>query len=134
MRISLLHFISLPSHAPLLPCSLYVGTMPTYHIADLDLLKEIFVKHFDKWTNRMVRVLHILYCTMCVCQIIFFVCCNMLLYGVTLAQKCANPNVVENFTPYSYSRRLHTLTCDGRVCAQDVCVMHICTVCVCLRM
>ena len=133
MRISLLHFVSLPPHALLLPCSLYVGTMPAYHIADLDLLKEIFVKHFDKFTNRMVRVLHIFHCTMCVCHILFFVCCNMLLYGVTLAPKMHQLNVVENLTPYSCSRCLHTFTCDGKACAHNVCVTHMCTVCVCLR-
>ena len=38
-------------------CRLYVGTMPAYHIADPDLLKEILVKHFDKFTNRMVCLL-----------------------------------------------------------------------------
>ena len=134
MRISLLHFVSQPPHALLLSCSLYVGTMPAYHIADLDLLKEIFVKHFDKFTNRMVRVLHILHRTLCVCHIIFFVCCNMLLYGVTLAPKMRQLNVVENLTPYSCSRCLHTFTCDGRACAHDVCVTHMCAVCVCPRM
>ena len=37
-------------------CRMYLGTVPMYHIADPDLLKEILVKHFDKFTNRVVRM------------------------------------------------------------------------------
>ena len=68
---------------------------------------------------------------MCVCHIIFFVCCTMLLYGVRLALKMCQLNVVGNLTPYSCSRCLHTFTCDGKACAHYVCVMHMCAVCVC---
>ena len=37
-----------------LPYSIFFGTTPTYIIADMDLVKEITVKHFDKFTDRLV--------------------------------------------------------------------------------
>ena len=36
--------------------SVFLGTKPTYFIADLDLCKEITVKHFDKFVDRTVSV------------------------------------------------------------------------------
>ena len=36
------------------PPSVFLGTKPSYYIADLDLCKEIFVKHFDKFVDRLV--------------------------------------------------------------------------------
>ena len=34
--------------------SVFLGTKPTYFIADMDLVREITVKHFDKFVDRMV--------------------------------------------------------------------------------
>ena len=34
--------------------SVFFGTKPWYFIADLDLCKDIFVKHFDKFVDRLV--------------------------------------------------------------------------------
>ena len=34
--------------------SVFLGTKPSYYIADMDLCKEIFVKHFDKFVDRIV--------------------------------------------------------------------------------
>ena len=34
--------------------SVFFGTKPCYYIADFDLCKEIFVKHFDKFVDRLV--------------------------------------------------------------------------------
>ena len=36
---------------------MFVGTTPVYVIADMDLCREITVKHFDKFADRMVIVL-----------------------------------------------------------------------------
>ena len=36
------------------PPSVFLGPKPSYYIADLDLCKEIFVKHFDKFVDRLV--------------------------------------------------------------------------------
>ena len=36
-----------------LPCSVFFGPMPVYFITDLDLVKEITVKHFDKFADRL---------------------------------------------------------------------------------
>ena len=36
-------------------CSVFFGTKPAYFIADMDLVREITVKHFDKFTDRLVR-------------------------------------------------------------------------------
>ena len=39
----------------LLPhCSVFFGSRPVYDITDMDLFREITVKHFDKFTDRMV--------------------------------------------------------------------------------
>ena len=35
-------------------CSVFFGTRPAYFIADMDLFREITVKHFDKFTDRLV--------------------------------------------------------------------------------
>ena len=35
---------------------MFLGTKPSYFIADLDLCKEITVKHFDKFVDRLVSV------------------------------------------------------------------------------
>ena len=34
--------------------SVFLGSVPVYIIADMDLVKEITVKHFDKFADRMV--------------------------------------------------------------------------------
>ena len=34
--------------------SVFLGTRPAYFIADMDLVREITVKHFDKFVDRMV--------------------------------------------------------------------------------
>ena len=34
--------------------SVFFGTRPAYFIADMDLVREITVKHFDKFTDRLV--------------------------------------------------------------------------------
>ena len=38
----------------IIPPSVFLGTKPSYYIADMDLCKEIFVKHFDKFVDRIV--------------------------------------------------------------------------------
>ena len=38
----------------LLLCSVLLGPQPFYVISDMDLVKEITVKHFDKFVDRMV--------------------------------------------------------------------------------
>ena len=38
----------------LLHCSVFFGSRPVYDITDMDLFREITVKHFDKFTDRMV--------------------------------------------------------------------------------
>ena len=38
-----------------------LGPQPLYIIADMDLVKEITVKHFDKFADRVVRA------TLCLC-------------------------------------------------------------------
>ena len=35
-------------------CSVFFGSSPVYVLADMDLFKEITVKHFDKFIDRMV--------------------------------------------------------------------------------
>ena len=35
-------------------CSVLLGPQPFYIISDMDLVKEITVKHFDKFVDRMV--------------------------------------------------------------------------------
>ena len=40
--------------------SVFFGTRPTYIVADLDLFKEITVKHHDKFMDRLVSdILHL---------------------------------------------------------------------------
>ena len=38
---------------------MFLGLTQVYTIADMDLVKEITVKHFDKFTDKMVRDIHI---------------------------------------------------------------------------
>ena len=42
-------------------CSVFFGSKPAYVIADMDLVREITVKHFDKFTDRQVREIYV-YC------------------------------------------------------------------------
>lgn len=41
---------------PLLLCSQYLGALPYIFVHDLDILKEVLVKNFDNFTNRMVSI------------------------------------------------------------------------------
>ena len=50
-----LHVHTLKPVVLCLSYSIFFGTTPTYIIADMDLVKEITVKHFDKFTDRLVR-------------------------------------------------------------------------------
>ena len=53
-----------------LPYSIFFGTTPTYIIADMDLVKEITVKHFDKFTDRLVGGQYLMHCTMYIVPIV----------------------------------------------------------------
>ena len=46
---------------------MFFGMKPFFFIADADLLKDITVKHFDKFANRLVSD-----CTVCICCLTSF--------------------------------------------------------------
>ena len=55
---------------PLLLCSAILGPQPLYIISDMDLVKEVTVKHFDKFTDRLVSSS---ICTLVLCSRLIFI-------------------------------------------------------------
>ena len=47
-------FICASTYVPLHFCSVLFGPQPLYVISDMDLVKEVTVKHFDKFADRVV--------------------------------------------------------------------------------
>lgn len=89
-----------------------------YHIADPDLLKEILVKHFDKFINRVVRMcIHYYYtygantytCYPFVC-IIYIVCMHYYKHIEHVKKVCIQLFFVEMYGYESYLRVQYRLT------------------------
>ena len=50
--------------------SVFFGTRPVYFIADVDLVREITVKHFDKFTDRLVSATCVYYSLLCLTSVL----------------------------------------------------------------
>ena len=68
---------------------MFFGTTPVYTIADMDLFKEITVKHFDKFVDRLVSGL--IHSCLQISVVVVVKCINTtVVYALDIEQQIAN--------------------------------------------